>query len=87
MSTFSWTCPFCNQPTTVTSNDIDSGGTVLSTENKEGLRKAIITFVVCPNTECKKFTLTLRLYKTHYESGWQTGDKVNDWRLIPFSDV
>jgi len=47
------------------------------------------TFIVCPNPECKKFTLDVRLAKTERNSN---GDEkvledVKSWRLVPPSNA
>jgi len=92
MDNFSWTCPVCDRPTTITDNDRKAGETVLAINNKEGERKAITTFIVCPNPECKKFTLSISVNRTRRIAGttsyyWETGKELNRWRLIPFSEV
>ncbi|MDR7870699.1 MAG: hypothetical protein RIN55_07580 [Tissierellaceae bacterium] len=48
-------------------------------------RKAIIKYIVCPNPECKEFSLFFDLQETRYENpwGWKTQDLIKTWNLIP----
>jgi hypothetical protein len=84
----SWTCPFCNRPTTITDQDIDSNTTYLVTKNVEGERAVTCKFIVCPNSECKKFTLLVVLSKVKYTpttSRKIAGQALQTWQLIPQS--
>jgi len=82
---FSWTCPFCNRDTTITDEDIKEGKTFLNIRNSEGPRAAICEFIVCPNKDCKKVTLSVT-YKA--VSGYYTNKltkSLKTWQLIPQS--
>jgi hypothetical protein len=80
----SWTCPFCNRPTTVTKQDIDTGFTYLRTENVEGERVLSCRFIVCPNPECKRFSLYAVLSEINDE-GLTVEKALRTWQLIPQS--
>ncbi len=85
---FSWTCPFCNRPVTITRNDICMERTRLDIKNTDGYRVAACNFMVCSNPECKKFSLLLSLYDAYMNKNYvvvPTDKILNTWRLIPHS--
>ncbi len=89
MPTLSWTCPFCNRDTTITGSDCHEGDVVLIIENKHGNRIAVVNFIVCPNSECKEFSLDISLHKWRSARGigWVKGDLIRKWNLIPPSEA
>src|SRR5262249_37869727 len=53
--TRSWSCPFCNR---VASRAEGIRGEIdLGLDNADGLKQFIFQFAVCPNPDCKKFSL------------------------------
>lgn len=86
MKNFSWTCPFCNQPVTITKEDIRDGSSILAIENAEGEKMLTSRFIVCPNPDCKRFALEVKLGKAAWHSGtWHQGKPIKAWQLIPQS--
>jgi Domain of unknown function (DUF4145) len=89
--TSEWTCPFCSRHTTITSNDISSSSHQLEIKNSQGYRGALSVFIVCPNTKCKKFTFSVKLYDLRKLEGpsppygWQLENILTKWDLIPES--
>lgn len=85
MSNFSWTCPFCQRDTTITSQDMNEDTTFLRIDNVEGKRGLTCTYIVCPNPECKKFALSVTLSEAiFYEGrGWGITKMLKTWQLIP----
>lgn len=85
---FNWTCPYCNAKTTVNKDDFIQSSHSMTIDNAEGYRKLISTWIVCPNTECKRITLT-NILKDHYWNStyreWKDGEVVKKWRLLPGS--
>ncbi len=84
---FSWTCPYCNRPTTVQSSDVKYFDDSLKIENKDGFRLLLGRFIVCPNEECKRLSLTLSLHEAFYQ-GYDFKYKevpLKNWQLIPDS--
>jgi len=58
--------------------------------NSTGRRTLYSQFIVCPNPDCKKFTLTVSLYKSSSQSHGQSEkleDKLQEWRLVPASSA
>jgi hypothetical protein len=82
-----WTCPFCDRATTITDNDEQSGETRLTIKNSVGLRQLTTVFVVCPNPNCKRFTLVAALAELNrnQHGGFVAGQPLQYWQLIPDS--
>lgn len=84
---FNWTCPHCQRHVTIT-NTISGNHTTLYHENAYGRHTLDSTFIVCPNPECKKFTLETSLHESVRGPGGESlGKLVKRWRLIPPSDA
>jgi hypothetical protein len=80
MEPYSWTCPFCNQPTTITYSDTRDDYSTLQIANKHDYKYLFIRWIVCPNKKCKEFSLIVQLYD--YKSG-SLGNLLKHWNLIP----
>lgn len=82
---FNWMCPHCQRHVTITNTIV--GDTInLYLNNADGRHAAVVTFIVCPNPECKKFTLDVRLHKSKSQPGRNADtleDLVKSWRLVP----
>lgn len=87
MRNFSWICPICGRPVTITAEDISSNTTILDKDNVEGNQLARSTFIVCPNPECKKFTFKVTLGKAGHgiNIGYYEKGPIKTWQLIPQS--
>lgn len=87
MENFSWRCPFCSQPVTITEEQVLSDKTILRISNAEGQRMLVTRFIVCPNPECKKFALEAKLSEAvpHPDLGWLEGEQIKEWQLVPQS--
>jgi Domain of unknown function (DUF4145) len=86
--TFEWTCPFCSRHTTITSNDISTSNHELEIQNSQGYRVVQSKFIVCPNANCKKFTLSviLRVMKPRGPANPTAYENIlTKWDLIPES--
>lgn len=86
---FPWTCPFCNHDTTVTENDCSISPVDLMIDNIHGMRRAFVHFIVCPNEECRQFTLFVSLHELDVIAtvGSRTGSFIQKWNLIPASQA
>ena len=58
---YSYTCPFCQRPTTVTDADVVVHVFQLRIPNADGPRQFKATMIVCPNPACKRFSLDLSM--------------------------
>jgi hypothetical protein len=82
---FNWECPHCQHHVTITTTET-YGELILRGDNADGRHVLASQFIVCPNDECKKFTLEVDLYESQYESGTETLiGHVKHWRLVPNS--
>jgi len=89
MSNFSWTCPYCSKPTTITKNDEKVELTDLYIDNSDGELRLLKRFIVCPNPECKKVTFEIWLHNrtTDDYGSSRTGDLIKHWQLVPTSSA
>jgi hypothetical protein len=90
MKPFSWKCPYCNQNATIKGDNVHESTTEFRIENSEGARDLTSFFIVCPNDDCKKYTLTTMLFEAKYNRSiyeWETGDLLKRWNLIPPSSA
>ena len=93
MDTFSWVCPNCGRPVTIGDDDIIAEDSTLDIENKDGYRMLSSVFIVCPNPECRRFSLTAELKEvgTVYTGDGKSLPKYSEtkvlkrWELIPES--
>lgn len=87
MESFSWICPFCNRPVTITEESVSGSRHILKIDNAEGNQFLAYKFIVCPNPKCKRFSLEVSLAKAGYgsEVGYYQEEPVKTWQLIPQS--
>lgn len=87
MKPFSWTCPFCNRPVTITEENQSTNEHRLYIENRDGYRVFESNYIVCPNPDCNKISLDVALYDADIHMGIvvSTGHKIKTWQLIPQS--
>ena len=88
---FSWTCPFCKRPVTITEESLDTGEVFLTKENADGFRDLACVYVVCPNEECRRFSLAVTLSTATWSGGpqgrWIAEEELKKWQLIPPSQA
>jgi hypothetical protein len=92
---FLWTCPVCGRGATVTEANRDHDFVPLRTENTDGPRAAVSVFIVCPNPECRRYSLYVLLCEAvptnTYKGATQiyelaTGlEPLHSWQLVPAS--
>lgn len=84
-----WKCPFCNRDTTVTGERLHVGFVDLNMDNVEGPRRLYVQFIVCPNRECRRFTLGVLLLELQRDvfGRWINGNYIQDWQLVPSSSA
>jgi len=86
MADFNWTCPHCERAVTISDGRITEAGHNLHIGNVDGGRTLKSKFIVCPNPECRHFTLTVHLNKGEYSEKfkqWVVGAPLQSWNLIP----
>lgn len=86
---FNWTCPHCQRHVTIT-DTISGDNITLYHKNADGRHTLVTTFIVCPNPECRKYTLDAKLHKS-VSHPTRTEDVlkelVKSWRLVPPSNA
>lgn len=84
MANFNWTCPHCERAVTITDERLSTGTHTLWIENAAGRRSLVTIFIVCPNQDCRQFTLTASLHSSaNSNSGERLLTKLQEWNLIP----
>lgn len=82
----SFVCPYCNQPTTITSPDKFYNWTKLEINKPDkGEIGYGVYAITCPNTKCKKLYLQFILTGAKYEFNWQAEKIIQKWQLLPES--
>lgn len=85
--TFHYTCPFCGRDTTITDANFSSGEHSFNAHNKYKEQLLRIAAVVCPNPQCKEYSLTVSLHDRHWQNQWHDMPAKKSWRLVPQSDA
>lgn len=86
MTAFSWTCPYCDRPTTVGDNDYQNfadGFSWLAEDAHSEIDGWTIQVIRCPNPACKKLTITASLCHVVREPRGRTYKPVAHHRLLP----
>ncbi|MBT3363471.1 MAG: DUF4145 domain-containing protein [Chloroflexi bacterium] len=88
MPEFSWTCPYCDRPTTITNERIRTSRSVLDINNPDGRQILDTMFIVCPNPKCQKVAVVADLHESRvlgdYIKRWEEiGKKLYHWDLVP----
>lgn len=90
MTDFNWICPHCEHAVTISDSRHSSNAHTLRIENAVGRRTLLSKFIVCPNPQCEKFTLTASLHTSISEahSGREKiVRKTESWDLVPSSSA
>jgi hypothetical protein len=86
MASFNWTCPHCERAVTITDDRLSTDFHTLNIKNVEGRRSFFSRYLVCPNPDCNRFTLTATLYESNWQGGAERmGEVVQHWNLMPDS--
>jgi len=87
----SWTCPHCNQPTTITTPNIDSICHFVGIDDARIKGGSEIgyrgTVIACPNISCKELSFSLQLKNSYMQYGrkYECEDVLKSWQLLPDS--
>ena len=93
---FNFTCPYCEQPTTITIPNYYFKEIVINTGESELQKLAFrVKAIRCPNFRCNKLTLLSSLYKIKSaKKGYRVvpghvilGKNINSWNLLPKSNA
>ena len=89
MDTYDWTCPFCNRGATITTESVHESTTIMTLRNAEGAQALESSFIVCPNSKCKRFSLSVSLLSAsqNEHNRWEARKLIQTWQLIPSSQA
>jgi hypothetical protein len=84
---FSYRCPFCDQPATITDENNTTGNFEFHDHNKYGTQLVRLTAITCPNPDCLEYSLKASVHNT--AEGSVGPPKVSaakkTWQLVPQS--
>ena len=86
MGNFNWTCPHCERDVTIdTESRLSTREHTLWIKNSDGRFTLVSNFFVCPNNQCRKFTLSVSLHHSSATASGpeKIGEARNSWNLIP----
>jgi hypothetical protein len=84
---FNWVCPHCEHASTVTNKNLSVGEHIQRIPNTMGRHALVSQFIICPNPDCRKYSLKVKLFPTIGDSSgnlWADGDAFAEWRLVPW---
>ncbi len=85
---FNWTCPYCASKTTINSDNFSASENGMTIKNAEGSRLIRNEWIVCPNSDCNRITLTAILcgYQLDITTNLRSrGEVLKRWNLLPNS--
>lgn len=90
--TFSWKCPYCHKDTTIVfDTNFHADVHYYKSQSKAGFIGLLTRFVVCPNPDCKEYTIDAELFnasQTDIRSDPKIkGDPIKSWLLKPQSSA
>jgi Domain of unknown function (DUF4145) len=87
MDPFNWTCPFCNQPTTITATNCKKDQTWIELPINGGRKAGQYVYIACPNPDCRQLTMIVSLNQLtiNQYSTYSVGEIIERWQLIPSS--
>lgn len=90
--TMNFTCPYCNQPTTITTpNQYNLWIQLLVEQSDKGSVGFGVHAITCPNPDCKKLYLEARLTNAERTErtnwAWGATKLLHTWKLLPESNA
>lgn len=89
---FNWRCPYCEHDVTISPSRFHSGFVYSDVPSKDATLGISAEFVTCPNEECQRTTVVVRLYRWGWQKLAGTKTKVpletlGRWRLKPWGNA
>lgn len=87
---FNFFCPHCERHSTITQQSRSTAWHTLNIPNEVGRRTLISSFLVCPNPDCRKYTLNVSLHTSTYDKfggNEKIGEELLDVRLEPYGSA
>ena len=85
MNARTWTCPYCDRPTTISSSEVSRQTLDFNDGNRYGGTRVGIETITCPNPGCREYTLSVTT--RHLGDGGAWGPISQHWRLRPQSNA
>ncbi|MDW1825773.1 DUF4145 domain-containing protein [Vibrio sp. Vb0937] len=83
---FSWQCPYCNHNATIDDQQYSVGIHDFSSNNKhKAILRLFTRAIVCPNPDCKEYSITAELGLAHPYHVNSIQKSLNSWKLKPQS--
>ena len=89
-----FTCPYCNQATTITSPNRDSKFVEIETFKSEYEAIGLgFEAIACPNVDCKKLSLDVRISRGSHVNPrngrryFDERDIIKNWKILPQSSA
>lgn len=82
---FGWRCPFCNHHASITDDKISVQYHAFANDNKYGSQRLSTEVIICPNPECKEYSIKISLHNMSSMGGWLKPKKV--WQLVPSAKI
>jgi hypothetical protein len=87
-NSYSWTCPYCRRVATIISQNFSSDIHIFENNNRLGQLGLQTVVTVCPNEQCREFTVTAALFNGAYNPNFRLiGDPILSWSLKPQSEA
>lgn len=90
MASRNFTCPYCNNPTTITDpNYFENWVRVYIAKSKLGDVGFFIQAITCPNIQCSQLWLRAELCKGNQDlyNRWTKSSVIRRWQLLPESEA
>lgn len=90
MKPFKRKCPYCNTFSTIKDDNFYQSTARLTIENSSKDKSLYSEFIVCPNPDCNKYTLSAYLFDTKYDytiGEFKDSTLVKQWSLLPNSEA
>jgi len=86
MKPFTWRCPFCDHTATITTSNFHSFYSRFDNGNRFGDASVKGAVIVCPNSDCREFTLNVDVMQLEWDGGGFTEiEQLDSWSLRPES--
>lgn len=82
-----WLCPYCDRNATITKSNYSKSTHFYDHENKDGGSAIVTTVIVCPNEDCKEYTIKATLHSAYVtdQNNSINPDVLFEWSMKPNS--
>jgi len=80
-----WLCPYCDRNATITKSNYSKSIHFYDHENKDGGSAIVTTVIVCPNEDCKEYTIKATLHSAYWRTQHIDPVVLSGWSMKPNS--